>query len=398
MRVLCVGNFYPPHHHGGYELIWQGTVRRLRAHGHDVRVLAADHREPGRPAAEEDEDVHRELGLYWREYGWPRLPVRERLTLERRNHATLRRHLDAFVPDVVSWWGMGGMSLSLLEGARRRGVPACGMVCDDWMDYAFRLDGWVTAWGTKPRGLRRLAAAVTGVPTEVDPSDAGRWLFISAYSRDKARTKGGWALPDTAIAHSGIETGRFPTHPPREDFAFRLVYAGRLDPRKGIATAIDALEHLPSTATLRLVGTGAAGDVAAFRAQAERFGDRVVFEDQVAHDALHEVYASGDVVLFPVSWPEPWGLVPIEAMAVGRPVVATGTGGSAEFLRDGENCLRFAPDDPAALAAAVTRLQDRALRDRLRTGGLGTAATFTEAAFNAQVEEHLREVAARGGR
>ena len=53
---------------------------------------------------------------------------------------------------------------------------------------------------------------------------------------------------------------------------------------------------------------------------------------------LRDVYAAADVVVFPVQWNEPWGLVPLEAMSVGRPVVASGTGGSAEYLRDGENC------------------------------------------------------------
>jgi glycosyltransferase involved in cell wall biosynthesis len=394
VRVLTVGNFYPPHHHGGYELIWQGTVRWLRAHGHEVRVLASDHHEAGRSAEEEDDDVHRELRMYWRDYGWPRLPIRERVALERRNHAVLRRHVDELRPDVLSWWGMGGMSLSLIEGARRLGLPACSMVCDDWMDYAFRLDGWIAAWGTKPPLVRRAAAAAFGVPTEVDPSEAGRWLFISAYSRDKARATGGWALPDAPVCHSGIESDRFPAHPARPSFAYELVYVGRLDPRKGIATAIDALEHLPPQATLRLVGTGADDDVRTFRAQAARFGDRVTFADQVQHDRLHEVFAGGDVVLFPVEWPEPWGLVPIEAMAVGRPVVATGTGGSAEFLRDGENCLRFAAGDAAGLAAAVERLAaDAGLRVRLREGGSRTATTYTQAVFNAQVEEHLRQCA-----
>ncbi len=391
MRVLTVGNLYPPHHHGGYEIIWQGTVRWLRAHGHEARVLATDRIEGGR-GAEEDADVHRELRSYWRDYAWPRLPVRERVALERHNHATLRRHIEEFRPDVISWWAMGGVSLSLLDVPRQLGIPVCAMVCDDWLDYGFRVDGWLAAWAQRPAALRALAARVTGIPTQVDPSDHGRYVFISAYSRDKARDKGGWRLPDTAVAHSGIEDARFPAHAPHADFAHRLVYAGRLDPRKGIGTAIDALQHLPAHATLTLTGRGDDADVAAFREQAAPYGDRITFADQVAHDELHEVYASGDVVLFPTSWPEPWGLVPIEAMSVGRPVVATGSGGSGEYLVDGENCVMFAPDDPVALAAAIERLADPALRARLHEGGARTAARYTQAAFNAELTEHLAAV------
>jgi glycosyltransferase involved in cell wall biosynthesis len=96
--------------------------------------------------------------------------------------------------------------------------------------------------------------------------------------------------------------------------------------------------------------------------------------------------------VFPVRWQEPWGLVPLEAMARGRPVVATGRGGSAEYLRDGENCVLFEADDPAALAAAVRRLaSDSQLRIRLREDGLATAPSYTEPLFNEAVERALQD-------
>jgi glycosyltransferase involved in cell wall biosynthesis len=71
--------------------------------------------------------------------------------------------------------------------------------------------------------------------------------------------------------------------------------------------------------------------------------------------------------------------------------VATGTGGSAEYLRDEANALLFPAGDAAALAGALRRLaDDAALRQRLRTDGLRTAARFTEDAFNSRLEEVLR--------
>jgi SAM-dependent methyltransferase len=71
---------------------------------------------------------------------------------------------------------------------------------------------------------------------------------------------------------------------------------------------------------------------------------------------------------------ESFGLVPIEAMACGTPVVATGVGGSGEILRDGYNCVLFPAGDAVALAAAVCRLHaDRELRQRVVLGGLRTA-------------------------
>jgi glycogen synthase len=80
-------------------------------------------------------------------------------------------------------------------------------------------------------------------------------------------------------------------------------------------------------------------------------------------------------------------------------VVATGRGGSAEYLRHEENCLLMEADDPAALAAALGRLAaDPALRERLRAGGLATAPLHTEQVFNEAVEQAVLEAAgaARG--
>ena len=71
-------------------------------------------------------------------------------------------------------------------------------------------------------------------------------------------------------------------------------------------------------------------------------------------------------------------------------MVATGRGGSAEYLRDEHNCLLFDADDAEALADRLSRLgSDEALRARLRRGGLETAPRYTEAIFNQAVEEEL---------
>ena len=78
-------------------------------------------------------------------------------------------------------------------------------------------------------------------------------------------------------------------------------------------------------------------------------------------------------------------------MSVGRPVVATGLGGSGEYLRDRENCLIFdAAEGAAALAARVRELAaDEGLQDRLREGGFATANRFGEHDFSRAFERLL---------
>ncbi len=108
----------------------------------------------------------------------------------------------------------------------------------------------------------------------------------------------------------------------------------------------------------------------------------------VAREALSREYRAADAFLFTSEWDEPFGLTPVEAMASRTPVVATATGGSAEFLFDGANCLRYPPGDADALAAAVLRLAgDSELRHRLVGGGLATAQQLSVDALADVLEE-----------
>jgi hypothetical protein len=103
-----VGNLYPPHHLGGYELVWQATVRALRDRGHDVRVLCTDtYLDADRPG-DEDADVHRALRWYWRDHGWPRLRLRDRRRVERHERDVVALHVRDFGPDAIGFFAMGG--------------------------------------------------------------------------------------------------------------------------------------------------------------------------------------------------------------------------------------------------------------------------------------------------
>ena len=386
MRVLAVGSMYPPHDlGGGYEITWRSSVDHLRARGDQVRVLTTDFRLDGDVGADAA-DVHRELRWYWHDHEFPRLGPRAFIALERHNAAVLDRHLQEFRPDAVCWWAMGGMSLGMVEQVRMAGVPAVGVVGDEWMVWAPKLDR------ARRSRLSRAVARAAGLPRGPDLGQAALWLFNSEHTRRSA-LNAGWDLPRTRVVHPGVDQVLFTEAPPRPEWSWRLLYLGRLDPRKGVHVAIEALRGLPPEASLTLQGGGGdAAYIAELRAQAE--GLNVEFSTAPRAE-LPRVYAAADAVVFPVQWHEPWGLVPLEAMAVGRPVVATGTGGSGEYLRHEENCLIYEPAESAvALARAVERLaSDRGLRERLRAAGLATAAPFTEDAYNQAIASALEEVA-----
>ncbi len=390
---------YPPHHLGGYELDWASSVRALQADGHDVRVLTTDLRLPLQRTEEAEPTVERTLRWYWEDHRFPRMGPRAVVALERHNAETASSAIDRHRPDVVCWWAMGGMSLSLIENVRRRGLPALGVAYDDWMAYGPLVDHWTRTW-RRVRALAPLAARVTSLPTTLDLSASARWLFASEHTRAEALRSAG-PLADTGVLNPGVRLEEFAQRS-RPEWQWRLLYVGRIDPRKGIAVAIKALVHLPQAASLTVAGSGDERHLAELRTLAARLGlaGRVEFAPRADPAALAAAYAACDALIFPSQWEEPWGLVPLEGMAVGAPVLATGTGGSAEYLRDEENCLLFAPRaDPAALAAAVERLaEDPALRARLESAGRETAERHSGANADAAILSELERAIARGGR
>ncbi|HWG09813.1 MAG TPA: glycosyltransferase [Solirubrobacteraceae bacterium] len=157
----------------------------------------------------------------------------------------------------------------------------------------------------------------------------------------------------------------------------RVVFAGRIVTSKGVAVLIRAARGVDG----EFVICGDGLRLAAMRRLAHRLGveGRVSFTGWLEPEQLARELAEASVVAIPSVWPEPFGLVGIEALAAGRPVVASETGGITDWLRPGENGLGVAPGDAPALAGALERL----LADPGRQATMGeagrqlVAATFS---------------------
>lgn len=378
-----MSNMYPPHYLGGYEVSCRDVVERLRARGHEVCVLTGDMRVDGveDPPGEADAGVWRDLELYLHRGELLKPSLRGRLAMERHNQRALARALERARPDVVSVWHMGALSTGLLTTLVRSGVPIVYSICDDWLSYADRIDAWT--WRLRPwRAAGRAMARAVGAPVgPTDLSTTGAFLFISRVTRDRAVRYTGRSFPIADIVLNGIDDALFnaPENDEQRPWAWRLVYVGRYDVRKGIDTVLDALPMLPAEATLRVIGTGTGPELDRIVARVAELGlgDRVTLEPRARHE-LPSIYREVDVTVFPSAWEEPFGLVPLESMACRTPVISTAVGGSAEFSRDGANCLVFPANDAAALAKCVEALAvDPSLRARLVEGGVATAGQLS---------------------
>ncbi|MEX1142996.1 MAG: glycosyltransferase [Thermoleophilaceae bacterium] len=167
---------------------------------------------------------------------------------------------------------------------------------------------------------------------------------------------------------------------PRRPGLRRIVTVGRLVERKGIGSAIEALAEVPGVELVVAGGPGADeldSDPAVdrLRAIAHDVGvaDRVTLAGRLGREEIPALIRSADA-LVSVPWYEPFGIVPVEAMACGVPVVASAVGGMIDTVVDGGTGLHVPPRDPAAVAATLRRLLgDDALRAQLGAAGAARA-------------------------
>ncbi len=171
-------------------------------------------------------------------------------------------------------------------------------------------------------------------------------------------------------------TPRGPTEG-RDSGRHRIVVVSRLVERKGIGNVITALADVPDTELIVAGGAPKAelGDDPEYRRLAALAGaygvaDRVEFRGQVGRGDLPALFRSADAVVC-VPWYEPFGIVPLEAMACGVPVVASAVGGLVDTVVDGVTGVLVPARQPARLAAALSELLDAP--DVLRTLGAAGA-------------------------
>jgi glycosyltransferase involved in cell wall biosynthesis len=177
----------------------------------------------------------------------------------------------------------------------------------------------------------------------------------------------------------------------------RLLAVGRLVERKGVGDVVRALPHLPGVELLVAGGPeramlGADPEVTRLTALAGRVGvaDRVRFLGAVGRADVPAVMASADVVVA-VPWYEPFGIVPVEAMACGRPVVGSAVGGLLDTVVPGVTGELVPPRRPDLLARALRHLladpgRRRAYGEAGRARAVGTyqwrqVVTDTEAVY-----------------
>ena len=294
-----------------------------------------------------------------------------------------------FVPDnLLSWVGeldasLASAAVAHAESMAAAGAPVDVIHCHDWMTTQA---GIAAAQATGAPLVATIHATERGrhqghlpgdISVAVDATErrlcqaADALITCSQAMRDDAINQLGADPSKITVLPNGIDEAVWSTDETQRRRARvrwggtgpLLMFTGRLEVEKGIFTMLDALpailEKFPDA---RLVVAGQGGQSSQFDTDVAERGltTAVVRAGWLSEDDLKALIAAADVALVPSLY-EPFGLVALEAMALGTPVVAARTGGLADIVEDGHTGLTHAAGDPGALAAAVVEaLNDQA--------------------------------------
>ena len=251
----------------------------------------------------------------------------------------------------------------------RLAVPGCAHTTDPRS-----LPG---AYRRATRGLRALRGADLAVSYS---SAVDRHLALNGVARRRVVPLFATVAPALGAGYEGRR---------------RVVFAGRIVAPKGIGVLIRAAAALDA----ELVICGDGWRLSQMRALAQELGvrQRVSFKGWLDSAELARELADASVVAVPSVWPEPFGLVGIEAFAAGRPVVASSTGGIGDWLEHGVNGLAVAPGDAHALARALGELLDDPARQQAmgEAGQRMAAERFSPGRHVAALSEAYRSARAR---
>ncbi|HEY6941361.1 glycosyltransferase [Dokdonella sp.] len=351
MRILHLGKYYAPQR-GGIERHTQALAEACVRAGDAVAVLV--HQAPGRWRGMRETmagvDVRRAGCIAAPVY----TPVSPTFPIE------LARALREFAPDLLHLHLPNPSCFAALALPAARRLP---WVVHWHADVPPDAPDWRLRAGYRfyrPFEQAVLARATTVIATSQPYFEASR-----ALQRWSSKVR---------IVPLGIEPAA--TVVPRRDMwpasgGMHLLAVGRLGRYKGFDVLIEALPSMPD-ASLLLVGDGeCAGELRAL-ARSRGVEARVAFAGDVDDASLGAAYAGADALVLPsLDRGEAFGLVLLEAMRVGVPVVASAIPGSGVgfVVAGGESGLLVEPGDPAALAAALARLRDPLLRARLGDAG-----------------------------
>ncbi len=406
MRILMLTQFYHPII-GGEERIVQDLSVELTRRGHDVAVATLWH------AGFKEYEIDQGVRIF-----------RIRSTTQRASwlyRETGRRHAPPW-PDPEATWGLRRIMIQVQPDV---------VHAHNWLMYSYlpldlsRHSGLVLAlhdysWACATRRLMHegkpcdgpaLAKCLTcaskhygllkGVPTALGlrmMSTVGRaaidmFLPVSeAVAAANGLTGSGLpyqVIPNLVPDNLGTDQSDLEAYIAQLPVGDFVLFVGDLSRDKGIHVLMRAYAELGAAPPLVLLGRRC-------QETPTEFPPNVIFLNSWPHEAVMEAWRRCSLAVVPSVWPEPFGLVALEAMTSGRPVIASKIGGLSDTVVDGETGLLVAPGDPTALANALRHLlADRDLREQMGQAGRRRSESFRAATVVPRIEQVYQLIVAK---
>jgi len=350
-RLLIVNVFYPPQDIGGATRVVRDNVADLiRLHGDTYEIDVITTLEGG-------ESPH-QVKCYSRDGAriWT-ITARDGIrTMEIRDHRMgdiFERLLDRICPDLVHLHCIQRLTVTVVDRLRHRGLPYVVTLHDGWWispnQFVAAADGTPETYDYSPAAAARLPDRARILRRGLE--DAAALLAVSEGFAEVHRAAG---LTRVESAANGVSTLPARVEVPGPEGRVRLGLIGGASRHKGFALLRAAL-HAHRFEHLDLLIVDQALPRGQIR-QEEWNGTPVTFVPSHAMDEVGVLYGQIDVLLAPSTWPESYGLVTREALALGLWVVASDRGAIGQDVVEGENGFVVDVSDHHALVACLARI------------------------------------------
>ncbi len=354
MKILLVSSAYLPYT-SGVSIHVYNLAKNLKALGHSVAILTTSY-----PAMSRDEDfpvIRMGRALFLPAFGSKfTLPVGLNLPLQVRNF--LRRHNF----DIVHSHGFAPPELAFFACHYSNSINVVTFHTINVPNFLSSVKFYRSLFKNHNQKIHGKIAVSKITKEKIEPLVPNQFQIIP----------------------NGIDTTKFnPNVKPLTEFDHsgrKILYVGRLEKRKGLSILLSALPEIKRKipdVMLIVVGEGAEASHFQKLVQILKIGDSVRFVGFVPNEDLPRFYASCDLYCVPTAIAEATSIVILEAMAMGKPIVASNFPGYQELLGDNENGLLFNPKDATDLATKIIQLlTDDDLRKRFITNGLKKAKEY----------------------
>jgi glycosyltransferase involved in cell wall biosynthesis len=386
LRILSSG-----YEEGGVENGVEYTNQGLRKRGHEVRTITSDSR-PDLP--------------HFSDYEFAKIPDKgiKKFIYTAFNLDSYR--LTKFVvkdykPDVVTIHTMQQTSASILFSIKN--IPT--LVCVHGPEtYTKTLLPWRLAdndFKNKDYDIKKLTSIgklhylyfkyICGIIFLIGFRNVDRFVAFSRYTESMLKRDG--IKNEVMYIPNGVNLFK-----PRNKIAGPpiVAYAGRLESYKGVDNLIRAYaEAKNSIPKLKLVIAGQGRALQSLRNLAFKLkvDNDVSFVGHLSKDEIEDFYGRSSVIVMPSEWPETFGKVGVEAMSIGRPVIATDVGGVRDWLVDGFNGFLVRPGSQRDIARKIiATLIDKKEYNRLSDNAKKTSRQFGMDKFTENLEVLLNEI------